>query len=87
MPLFDCVCVKCGHQQEVLLRGNESPLHCGVSMRKLPSFPAMVKMKGEGGYPSRRKFVGGTAPYTTRSTKAWGAHDPSADINYMGTKK
>lgn len=62
-------------------------LCCGQEMVKLPTFPAMIKIKGLGGYPSRRKFLGGTAPYTTRNTKVWGQHDPTKDIDYMGTRK
>jgi len=48
----------------------------------------MVFMDGEGGYPSRRKFVKGSAPFTTRATKVWGDHDPAdKSIDYMGTRK
>jgi len=78
MPLFDCVCDRCGQIREVLLRDDDIPLclNCGILMRKMPSYPAMVKIKGEGGYPSRRKFVKGTAPYVSRKTKAWLDEDP-----------
>jgi len=51
--------------------------NCGKMMVRKPTFPAMVKIKGEGGYPSRRKQVKGTAPYTTRDSKAWLDTDPS----------
>ena len=56
-------------------------------MHKKPTFPAMVKIKGSGGYPSRRKFVKGTAPFVSRSTKGWKSEDPSdKTVNYMGSK-
>jgi predicted nucleic acid-binding Zn ribbon protein len=87
MPLYPFVCSICGHEDEVLLSKLVNTLSCsqcgGISIRQ-PTFPAMVKIKGEGGYPSRRKFVKGSAPYTSRGTKAWGSHDPSDDIDYMG---
>jgi len=35
----------------------------------------MVKVKGEGGYPSRRKFVKGTAPYCG-SAREWDSGVP-----------
>ena len=46
-------------------------------MTKKPVFSAMIKIKGEGGYPSRRKFVKGTAPQTTSTgSKAWLDSEP-----------
>ncbi len=56
MPVYCYKCVVCGSEKETIqgLSG-ESPVCCGESMDKLPTFPAMVKWKGEGGYPSRRK--------------------------------
>ncbi len=34
-------------------------------MLQLATSPVMIKIKGEGGYPSRRKQWKGTAPFTT----------------------
>jgi predicted nucleic acid-binding Zn ribbon protein len=90
MPIycFDCECGVTG-VEKLMSMGAENPPcpRCGKTMRKLPTFPAMVKWNGDGGYPSRRKFTHGTAPFTTNATKVWGEHDPSdKSINYMGTK-
>ncbi len=88
MPLYDYKCGVCGNQ-DIVHHGvhKDSPLCCDTPMNKMPSCPAVVKIKGAGGYPSRRKFVNGTAPYTGRGTQAWGSHDPlDKSINYMGTK-
>lgn len=61
---------------------------CGKELEKEPTYPAMVKMKGMGGYPARRKMTQGSAPFTTRATKAWGDHDPSdKSIDYFSNKK
>ena len=78
MPLYEYSCNQCGHEVSSIqpITGTP-PLCCGEQMEKRPSFPVMVKFKGEGGYPSRRKFLNGTAPYTTGKTKAWGSYDPS----------
>ena len=72
MPIYEFHCEKCHKEMDLVQSFNaETPMCCGVQMVRTPSFPAMVKIKGSGGYPSRRKFVGGSAPYTTNSTKAW----------------
>lgn len=65
MPLFDCTCNKCGQTREVLVWSKDIPTcpDCGGELTKLPSYPAMVKIKGWGGYPSRRRMIKGTAPY------------------------
>lgn len=67
MPLYDFMCDNCNLIKEVLLPtakgGFRCPI-CSTKMRKLPPFPAMVKVKGSGGYPSRRKMVKGTAPFS-----------------------
>lgn len=75
MPVYIYQCEKCKNRVEVLqgLQGGV-PLCCGKAMTKMPTFPAMVKMKGMGGYPSRRKQFKGTAPYTSRSTR------PNVDV-------
>lgn len=86
MPIYAFKC-ECGHELEKVQQiGGNTALcpKCGTPMKKMPTFPVMVKMKGEGGYPSRRKFVKGSAPYTTNATKAWGSRDPSDNIDYMG---
>lgn len=79
MPIYLYKCQVCSLELEKVQGIEENiPLcpHCGGEMAKQPTFPAMVKIKGEGGYPSRRKFVKGSAPYTTRNTKAWLDSDP-----------
>jgi predicted nucleic acid-binding Zn ribbon protein len=65
MPLFDYHCNICSRTREVLIMHGEVPQCCNASMRRLPSSLAMVKMKGEGGYPSRQHQFKGTAPYTS----------------------
>jgi putative FmdB family regulatory protein len=80
MPIYVYKCKSCGLEQEVLLnKGVEilSCRQCGGMALKCPTFPALVKMKGEGGLPSRRKFVQGSAPYTSRDVKPWLDSDPS----------
>jgi len=67
MPLYDYLCDICGQTREVLIMHGETPLCCDTVMRRLPSSLAMVKMKGEGGYPSRQHQLKGTAPYTSGS--------------------
>ena len=59
MPLYDFYCDGCGHKLEKLAQiYDANPLcECGCSMRKMAPSNVMVKMKGEGGYPSRRKQV------------------------------
>ena len=79
MPIYPYKCDECSYEIEVMQDYEEkapSCPTCGAEMRIKPTFPVMVKIKGAGGYPSRRKFVGGTAPYTSRSTKAWLDSDP-----------
>ncbi len=58
MPLYDVICPKCDHEDEVISYGGkiECPV-CGNPMLKKPGVNIMVKMKGEGGYPSRRKQI------------------------------
>ena len=78
MPLYVLKCDRCGEIHEVISQIGEEAAFCpcGGEMVKQPTYPAMIKMKGEGGYPSRRKFVKGSAPYTTRQTKAWLDSEP-----------
>lgn len=60
MPLFDIVC-GCGHREERLLGMNKEVPDCPVCNTKMEkefsSCPPMIKIKGEGGYPSRRKQI------------------------------
>lgn len=79
MPIYAYKCSKCnsGFERVQAMGENTSPCPgCGEVVAKIPTFPAMVKMKGEGGYPSRRKLVKGTAPYT--HSKAWLDSEPSS---------
>ena len=78
MPIYPYSC-ECGCEVEKLQTSIEDTYcpECGAKMRKLPTFPSMVKITGAGGYPSRRKQTAGTAPYTTRDVKPWGESDPS----------
>ena len=91
MPIYCFGCDDCGTRVErVLPYAFTLPAcpSCGEVMRQLPTAPGMVFMDGEGGYPSRRKFVKGSAPYTTRVTKVWGDYPPEdKSIDYMGTTK
>ncbi len=59
MPLFDFKCDGCGYTVEKFYQVYTSnPLcDCGATMRKMIGSNIMVKMKGEGGYPSRRKQI------------------------------
>jgi len=88
MPIFDYRCEECGYVKEVIDTGEKkTPLCCGQLMKRMLHFPVMVKIKGEGGYPSRRKFIKGSAPHTTRSTKPWLSYDPGdTNANPMGQK-
>jgi len=78
MAIYVYKCNACGHEDEVLLSRAVKALSCsqcrGISPQQ-PTFPAMVKIKGEGGYPSRRKYLRGTAPYGG-SGKAWLDSEP-----------
>ncbi|KKN50786.1 hypothetical protein LCGC14_0629560 [marine sediment metagenome] len=61
MPLYDFRCSDCGNETEVLLnRMTEVSCECGSSMEHRFSAPPMIKITGEGGYPSRRKQVRNT---------------------------
>ena len=67
MPIYVYWCSKCQKEVEVLQGMNdESPYcpECGQKMEQKMTFPAMVKIRGFGGYPSRRKMVNDTAPYS-----------------------
>ena len=65
MPVYVYECGECLTVVEKLQEmDREAPDCCGVAMKKRITYPAMVKVKGMGGYPSRRKMVKGTAPYS-----------------------
>ena len=58
-PLYDLYC-DCGHEEETLLEMvevNPACPKCGSIMSRAVGKNIMVKMKGEGGYPARRKQI------------------------------
>ncbi len=57
MPLYDFKCT-CGKEREVYTY-DLTPItcDCGLQMERIYNNFPMVKMKGEGGYPSRRKQI------------------------------
>jgi len=58
MPVYDYKCSRCGAEIEAVQQmGNRPPVCCGEEMDRKYTSPPMIKMKGEGGYPSRRKQV------------------------------
>ena len=79
MPIFDYCCKRCGHTGEMFTHsGDLHPCQCGGVLAKLPAFPAMVRIRGEGLYPSEIKHTRGTAPFTSGgNTLAWGEYDNS----------
>lgn len=89
MPIYEFQCGKCKViLEKILPMDAEAPLCCDAPMSRRPTFPAMVKVIGMGGYPSRRKYMKGSAPFTTRGTKPWLSYDPMDEtINQIGEKK
>ena len=66
MPIYEYRC-ECGCEvTELQMIGSKAPTcqKCGGVMLRKFSPIAMVKWKGEGGFPSLRKARRGTAPYT-----------------------
>ena len=64
MPLYQYKC-DCGREEAVLLWG-DTKVHCPdcrKPMERQFSQIAFVKNKGDGGYPSRQKFMRGSAPF------------------------
>ena len=61
MPLYDFGC-SCGEAKEVYTYDLNKVVtcKCGLHMERLYTDFPMVKIKGEGGYPSRRKQVRNT---------------------------
>jgi len=88
MPIYKFECGECkGIIEKLMPMNGETPQCCGVPMSRMPAFPALVLMMGEGGYPSRRKFLKGSAPYTGRSIKPWLSYDPNdTTVRPMGSK-
>ena len=59
MPLFEFNCV-CGYREEKILRfddPNPACPNCEKELIKKMGSNIMIKMKGDGGYPSRRKQI------------------------------
>lgn len=86
MPIIPYRCEKCKKTLDLVQLGNTLvPNCCGMPMKRVITYPAMIKIKGSGGYPSRRKFLNGSAPNTTRVTKSWGSYDPNdSSVKPMG---
>lgn len=60
MSLYDFRCQACGNVEEFLVSKQGRFIFCELcGSRMLLMFPGnqMVKMKGEGGYPSRRRQI------------------------------
>jgi len=60
MPIYEYKCSECGYETEVLQTNYADVQCCGKPMIRKISSPAMIKIKGEGGYPSRRKQIRNT---------------------------
>ena len=60
MPIYEYKCSECGFGMEVVQHiMADVECNCGNLMDRVIS-PAMIKIKGAGGYPSRRKQIGNT---------------------------
>ena len=58
MPLYEYQCDICGSEVEKIKNpSDDAPVCCGQPMGKRMSAIAMVKWKGEGGFPARRKDI------------------------------
>lgn len=85
MPLYDFKCPRCGNEKEALVKNSEQPVSCDVCssgcftptlMRRQPSAPGMVQVKGfssTNGYSGVRSFekrhtTGRLAGITTKVT-------------------
>ena len=65
MAIYEFKCDKCGGViEKVQPYEADYPMCCGELMRKLPTCPAMVYWKNDGGYPSNIRQGKGTAPFT-----------------------
>ena len=65
MPLYDFACPVHGGREEYIWFTDQTPplCNCGKEMERLFPGNQMIKMKGEGGYPSRRKQIFNTDKY------------------------
>ena len=74
MPLYDFKCPDCGEMEEVYTYDLSKTVNCdcGLQMERIYTDFPMVKIKGEGGYPSRRKQIRNTTFRNHPSLK----HDP-----------
>ena len=67
MPIYLYKCASCQIETEKYQSMGAMPPpcpDCGKEMERKPTYPAVVKIKGMGGYPYRRKKIHGTAPYS-----------------------
>lgn len=56
MPIYDYRCEECGLEAEILRGvGSEPPLCCDGSMTRVPTFPAMIRVRDERGSFLRSK--------------------------------
>lgn len=65
MPLYVYHC-NCGREEEVILYDDTVKVHCPdchLNMERQFAQIAFVKNKGEGGYPSRQKYIRGSSPF------------------------
>lgn len=67
MPLYQYKC-DCGREEEVLL-WDDTKVHCPACRKEMVrqfAKVAFVKNRGEGGYPSRQKYMRGSAPFSNK---------------------
>lgn len=80
MPIYCYHCPECNADAEVyqVMGSDALQCDCGRDMNKVPTFPGLVIYRGGGGggYPSRRKWFKGSAPYTTNATQPWSPANP-----------
>ena len=73
--LYQCQGDCKGIMEKFQWNSEDVPLCCGLSMKKLPTAQAMIKMKGEGGYPSLRnarlKDYGRNLQEDDKKRKTW----------------
>jgi putative FmdB family regulatory protein len=78
VPIYDFICKSCGQVVEKIQTFDAAaPTCCSQAMARKPTHQAMIFMDGMGGYPSRRKYVTGTAPNTSSSVmNTWDKKNP-----------
>ena len=65
MPIYSYRCSRCNSERDVFRQsGADAPDCCGKPMDRVPTFAGLVKIKGAGGGPYRRKQIHGSAPYS-----------------------